>query len=490
MQEILDQLENVKKGILSIKPTPAKIGIGITTHNRPKFIERCLEQMQKFAPSGATIVVVDDASAQPVARADHRFDTNVGIARAKNKCLELLYLKGCEHFFLFDDDTWPIIEGWELPYIQCPEPHLNYIFVDFATGRKLNDTIELYRDSQKVAYSHARGCMLYYHRDVLDKVGGMDPAYRKWGFEHPSFSDRIYNAGLTTFRYMDIANSKGLFYSDDEQKENMNSSVTPQDRQVAIKENSAIYNEQKYTSHYIPFIEKKNLLCTTFFTRVGDPQREGKKWDADFSKLDGLIDSLKDTKLVVLHDTDEIVADSDKVSFVKVDTSINPYFQRWISYREYLYANRHIVNKIFFLDGTDVEVLREPDWNAMGDFLYTGEELELLDDKQGWMKRHHPHVLLQGFFLSEGKSKQMLNAGILGGSTDTVMSFIKDLLDFYAHALIDEHFKKKPGAGLGDMGVFNYIAYTKYAEKLRHGRFVCTDFKKEEKNDYSWFRHK
>src|SRR5690606_10124331 len=89
-----------------VRYTPgSRIGVGITTHNRPEIFAKTLAEMRKHLPPGAKLVVVDDASKEPVAEADYRFEENAGIARAKNKCLELL--DGCEHIFLFDDDCYP-----------------------------------------------------------------------------------------------------------------------------------------------------------------------------------------------------------------------------------------------------------------------------------------------------------------------------------------------------------------------------------------------
>src|SRR5690349_8979887 len=104
-----------------------KVGIGITAHNRPQVFGHTLKMVRRFAPAGSEIVVVDDASDTPEPAAIFRFDRNAGIARAKNKCLELLDAAGCDQLFLFDDDTYPIAKGWELPYIESPEPHLMYI---------------------------------------------------------------------------------------------------------------------------------------------------------------------------------------------------------------------------------------------------------------------------------------------------------------------------------------------------------------------------
>lgn len=481
ISELLEQLDAA--------PAPhGKVGIGITEHNRPDMFRRCLAEVEKYAPQGAEIVVVDDASDMPVPGATYRFEKNVGIAVAKNMCLSLLYQRGCEHIFLLDSDTWPRTSDAWTPYINSKEPHLMYIFEGFKGSGATGDTLKVYEDGDKVAYSHPRGCMLYYHRSVLDAVGGMDPVFGKWGYEHPSHSDRIYNAGLTSFRYQDVPGSGELWYSDDEENRNVNTTVRGVERQEAISRNLQLYLARRDSAEFIPFLHRRNILLTCYFAGVNDPQR-GSAYGTTSEALQPLIRSLKDTKLVVLHDCLSD-ADTDKVEFVRVPTSINPYFQRWVSYRRYLMDNAETIGNVFCIDGTDVEQLREPDWEGLGDLIHVGDEPEMVDDRAGWMRKHHPAIKIQEFLDIYGKRVQMLNAGIVGGRVEVVCDFIRRLLDFWA-TLEDDAFKmRSPNAGTTDMGAFNYVARMMFGDRIRSGRHVCTTFKAEERNDYSWFKHK
>jgi glycosyltransferase involved in cell wall biosynthesis len=453
-----------------------KIGIAFTEHNRYDIFKKSYDETLKLLPPNCEVVVIDDASNTRVPEATYRFEKNVGISVAKNKCLELLYLKGCEHIFLFDSDFYPLVDNWWKPYVESKEPHLMYIFKDFANGRSLNDTNEVYKDSEIVAYDHPRGCMLYLERKCLDLVGGMDTAFTKWGYEHGNLSDRIFMHGLTSFRYMDVVNSKGMFYSDDEQTNNSHSTVVSKQRRECITKNLPLYNERKYKKYFHPFIEKKNILLTCFFTGVSDPQR-GSKWQVDTLPLQALIKSLKSTNLIVFHDCFD-VEDTDKVKYIKVDTSLSPYFQRWVTYREWLMKNKNEYANVFCIDGTDIEVLKEPFWNELGDNLWTGDEEELIGCK--WMVNHNKAPLLAKF-VQDNSNKQLLNAGILGGSVETVIEFIRQMIDFMTFE----------DAGQIDMGLFNYMAYNNWGDKIRTGRQVCTKFKAEEKNNQvAWFKHK
>lgn len=203
-----------------------RIGIGISTHNRYGIFKTTYKNIKKFAPLGAKIVVVDDASDVPVKEATFRFDKNQGIAKTKNKLLELL--DDCKHVFLFDDDTHPVIDNWWKPYVESPEPHLMYIFEHFKS-RQLGDTKVIFEDIEHKAYTHPRGCMLYIDSSILPVVGGFDEEYARWGFEHVDYSNRIYNNRLTSFRFQDVQGSEHFFYSADEH-EAVSSTVTGVER--------------------------------------------------------------------------------------------------------------------------------------------------------------------------------------------------------------------------------------------------------------------
>lgn len=486
--EFINKLEELKQLALSVEASPV-IGIGITTHNRYDIFKKTLEEINRLAPANAKIVVVDDASDKPVPEATYRFNQNAGIARAKNKCFELLYNAGCEHFFLFDDDCFPVFEDWYKPYIESKEPHLNYIFEEFTGPNMpaLNDTILLYSDSKVRAYSHVRGCMCYFKRICLDVCGGMSPLFGRWGYEHPDLSNRIYNAGLTLFRYMDVPDSSKLFYSRDEHTGNSDSTVRGAERAEYITVNSKIYDSRKDIIEYVEFREKENIILTCFFTGIKDAQRDTFMKE-DKALLKPLIDSMQGQKLVVLTDCFKSEIDNS-VEYVEVETSLNNvYFQRWVSYYRYLLQNKEKINRVFIVDSTDVQMLNDPFPDMEAGRLYIGDEAERTNCE--WLTKHHPHKLIQDF-IKQNKSKVLLNAGLLGGEVELIIRFINKFLSFYFQAATDSHFiKDRPDCGFSDMGLFNYIARTHFADQLVHGTQVNTVFKAEKANNVSWFKHK
>ena len=182
------------------------IGVGITTRNRNDILDRHLQTHFRGRVPGP-LVIVDDASETPYNGATYRFDQNVGIATGKNKCIELLYDLGVTEFFLFDDDSYPIVDDWYVPYVESREPHL---MASYQPSRRPFARV-IYQDSELKAMSRPQGWMLYANRVCIDRVGGMDAAnFGKWGGEHTHWSNRIFNAGLTTFRFADVPNGSSL----------------------------------------------------------------------------------------------------------------------------------------------------------------------------------------------------------------------------------------------------------------------------------------
>lgn len=201
------------------------IGIGISRTPERDVLD--IRRFKRYLPWPCKILVENDI--------DHS-----GVATTKNRLLR--QLDDCEHIFLFDDDTYPTASNWWVPYVEHKEPHLMYQFK--LPGKPAYDMQELYRDESSVAYSHTRGAMLYIERRVLGVVGGMDTAYGLAGYEHPDWTNRIHNAGLTTHRAMDIPGSNKLLYCLDQ--DGLVESSIPKSH----KGNHRLYCQSRLSSEY------------------------------------------------------------------------------------------------------------------------------------------------------------------------------------------------------------------------------------------------
>lgn len=469
------------------------IGIGITTRNRWDVVKFSLERIRRHSP-GAQIVIVDDASdeTQPSDLLDagetlFRFDENVGIARAKNKCLELL--SEHEHIFLFDDDAYPLVDRWWDAYVDSPEPHLMYIFEDLAGPQKLNDIKRIYEDDEHVAYTGPRGVMLYAHRSVLETVGGMDTIYGKWGYEHGDWSNRIHNAGLTTSRFMDVANSSSLIFSMDEH-EQIPRSVDKAERIAMVKRNVTLYYERWDSSEYHEFREQENVVLTCLFNTRPDPQRPSSSRPG-VGTLDTLLTSLSNETVVIMSD-EQLMATPAWADTHYTEHSTggvyNLYVQRWISYWHWLRENPQVAY-LWMVDGTDVELLRDP-WKMKPGTLYVGHEPMVIRGSS-WMAKNTSPKMIK--FLAENQEEILLNAGLIGGDRKTVLEFLHDMIKMYFdNATLTFLGKDKDVTDtVNDMGMLNIICRSeKWASRLNYGPLVNTVFKRNERTDYSIWRHK
>jgi len=468
----------------------ARIGIAITTHNRADVLSRSIAQHQKYLPSGALVVVIDDGSASAAVAPDGvkliRHEKSLGIVASKNRSIEALVDAGCEHLFLWDDDAWPIADNWHIPYIESPEPHLAYQFKDLAGPKKLNDMAELYRDNTHVAYTGQRGVMLYYHRSAIEKVGGFDPIYGRGMYEHPDLALRIHNAGLTTWAFADVVGSEKLIYSLDEH-EQVNRSVPRSEREALVKRNVGIYNSRRDTGYtgFASYSRNPNLVLTTLLTSQPDPQRVA-SMKADPQLLQAWADSISGALPIVL--ADELKESPTGAGLFEVPAlRMSPYFARWLHIYQHLRAHPEY-HLVWCTDGTDVEMLSEP-WDEMEPGkIYVGSEAKTYSEP--WMKKNHHGQAYHSFF-DRHKAETLLNAGLLGGCREDVMEFAHRIIRLY-YRIESQRFwgiDKAPATSV-DMGAFGIVAKS-FGDRVVTGPRVHTVFKTDGfGKESAWWKHK
>lgn len=464
----MDVLIDNERYVKDTEQIKYSIGIGITTHNRNALVASTVATIQQLTPN-ARLVVVDDASEQAV-RIDgthtFRFKNNVGIARAKNKCLELL--SDCDHIFLFDDDCYPISERWYEPYINSPEHHLMYLFECWSSGTPVGDDAIIYSDDSVVGHRHARGCMLYVDSIALATVGGMDVRYGKAMNEHLDWSNRIHNAGLTTFKYMDVVNSEQLIYSMDQHR-TIETSIARADRQAGLVDNNDLLAASETSSAYAPY--GKDIVVACYFAGLVDVQRNNSKWNADYGQIEKLKKSVEaqGIEFVLLHNCFDLPN--------KVTVSGSPYFERWLKEWQYL-RDRRDINNVFLVDATDVDMISNPFPNIKDNVLYVGDEPGN-NINSAWMLTRHQEPTVNRY-LRENGQHPLLNCGVVGGNRKLVMQLCRDMYLYHSDYPQD----------LTEMGIFNKLVYTRYNEFIESGRHITSLFKAFERTTNAWFRHK
>lgn len=468
----------------------SRIGIAISTHQRPEVLARAISQHLKHLPPGAVVVVVDDGSNPAAAVPDgiqlFRYEESRGIVATKNASLEALISAGCEHLFLWDDDAWPIADGWHLPYIASPEPHLAYQFLDLAGPRKLQDLAVLHADDEHVAYTGQRGVMLYYHRSAIEQVGGFDPVYGRGMYEHSDLALRIHNAGLTTWAYADVVGSASLIHSLDEH-EAVERSVPKPDRLALVERNVKVHNDRRDAGFtgYVEYRQRHDVVITTLLTTQLDPQR-GSKMPASSDMLARWAGSLQQCRRIAL--VDELQDAPLDVELYRVpDVKMNVYFRRWLHIWQHLREHPEY-RFVWCTDGTDVEMMRAP-WDEMEPGkIYVGSEPKTYAD--AWAKEKHPERIYQDF-LDRHRNDVMLNAGLLGGQREDVMAFAHAIVRLFYRIESYRFWKmEKASAAVGDMIAFGIVAKT-FGDRVITGPRVHTVFRTDGiGREYAWWKHK
>ena len=247
-----------------------KIGCGVTTYNRPKHLELFKLQLERhwaFKDNGIEMYAV------PFIADDGEWYRR-GIAVRKNECLRAL--KDCDYVFLFDDDCFPIKEGWAEFFIEASkasgQQHFMYL-KETPTIKRLGTHIGQIEenhvvDSMKVKitcpvieiieYNNCSGCMMLFTKEVIEKVGAYNPAYGYYGFEHAGYSNRVHKAGLTPLGVYTCPVRAGEYiYSMDldnhlpfNKQLNHKSSIGIREGLESIQKNKEIYLQD--TEIYIP----------------------------------------------------------------------------------------------------------------------------------------------------------------------------------------------------------------------------------------------
>lgn len=487
---------------LSSRPA---VGVAITTFNNQALVAKAVAEFRRYTPD-AVVVVVDDGSYEPVPGAAIRFDEHRGKVRAANAGIELLMAVGCEHLFLSDDETYPVAAGWFDRYIASPEPHLMYLFEETPATNGQADSHVVYRDDRHVARDRGRGCLLYMHRSVVDQVGGMRWNFRGWDSAHTEYSSRIHAAGLTTNRFQDVTGSDKLIFALKEHTARHHAFGRSADnkRGFGLVQDEALSEKYRGSTDFEPYYPTRNVVVTSL-PAPGQDQRRGSNRETGAALLNPLRTSIKGAGLVVLpgEQVDQHSTDTDGASGAgattivetrapgrpetrsKTATGADCGFRRHIATWQWLRANRD-VEFVWCVDSVDVVMLNRPWQHMRKGRLYVGSETKVV--AMPWMRARHPAQRIQEF-IDANPGRQLLDAGVIGGDRETVMAFLNDIVRLHMDNAADVAVDKDDPLEF-DQGVFNFIAWTKWADHLEWGSRVNSVYGRYEKNNWSWWAHK
>lgn len=206
-----------------------RVGIGVTTYNRPECLAKCLDQILKHTNMDEVLLYVATDT-----DSDRR-----GVAYRKNECLRAL--KDCYHIFLFDDDCYPINDGWVEFFIDSCYNHLLFLNESHKLiGYNIN-TIPNIKTNTVGVYKDCGGVFMYMTNKSVQKVGAFNEAFDTWGFEHVEYSQRIAMAFNDQFNYRCLPNTDKYLFSEDYSNPKHSSSISAFEKQKYFNKNIKLF---------------------------------------------------------------------------------------------------------------------------------------------------------------------------------------------------------------------------------------------------------
>src|SRR5690606_21924156 len=139
-------------------------------------------------------------------------------------------------------------------------------------------------------------------------------------------------------------------------------------------------------------------------------------------------------------------------------------------------------------DCTDVELLKPELFDIVKPgMLYVGSEPTITASQ--WMVANHNTELFEPLWERHG-SKQLLNAGLVGGERAVVLEFLNHMLRTYYDAETSKFHGQSKGVGTADMATFNLVCREHFSDRLVYGPQINTEFKREERNEWALWKHK
>lgn len=179
-----------------------KVGIGVTTYNRPQYLQQCLKGVRKLLPVVDTVWIYNDGSSKDYTEVDtsgfnyFQSKKNSGVAVAKNWLLKTLMAEGCDYIFLLEDDVVPQSPKAVTEYIKMSKKsgieHFMFAHHGPVGKEKFAGTV-----NGIDLFTGCVGAWCMYTRTVINEVGYFDENFKN-AWEHIEHTKRIAGAGYTT----------------------------------------------------------------------------------------------------------------------------------------------------------------------------------------------------------------------------------------------------------------------------------------------------
>ncbi|VGQ11805.1 hypothetical protein SB5439_04997 [Klebsiella variicola] len=199
-----------------------KVGIGIITAG----VRGIREDYKKHTTNGEIFIYTDKERRGP--------------GHARNQVLK--YFEGFDHIFLFDDDCYPTLQGWENYFIDFAVKHS----IDYMCLPEVFKTGLVSTEGELTRWDGGLGAFTYLSNKGLKTIGGYNKNYKRYGLEDVAYRFRAQRAGLTGALDSFAFPLRGLAYihSMDVFAENPTPNMSNTDKRLSVSINQPIYNQE------------------------------------------------------------------------------------------------------------------------------------------------------------------------------------------------------------------------------------------------------
>ena len=164
-----------------------------------------------------------------------------GAAHGRNFLIRKFLKEGAEHIFIFDDDTYPVLDMWKEKIMGWAA--LNDVHYLAGLDYKNISLLGAFGDTV-ISQSPYLGAFCYIDRECVEKCGLFDEGYRKYGFEDVEYAMRAHHFGMTGKRgYYSPLWINMYIHSMDMFEDNPKPNMTQEEKSKYIELNSRKFEE-------------------------------------------------------------------------------------------------------------------------------------------------------------------------------------------------------------------------------------------------------
>lgn len=165
-----------------------------------------------------------------------------GAPSSRNYCIKKMMDVGCDYMFLFDDDCYPVMRGFDKYCVEQAIKHdVHFIGIPNIFKDKL-----ISNEEELVFWNGCIGCFSFFTRKHIETIGYYNTAYQKYGFTDPPYTYRSKKSPLSKdqHHYASLLRLPSYIWSSDVYNLNPTVNYTQEEKEAFINNNREIFNQE------------------------------------------------------------------------------------------------------------------------------------------------------------------------------------------------------------------------------------------------------